>query len=75
MPIKEQNKGGRPQVHDWDAFDREVVRVANLDGFDPDPRRCRTEMTHRMTQWCAANWPKEPAQSQIRVRLARLLPQ
>ncbi len=66
-----RNAGGRPRMYDWDAFDREIVRIAlTPDGF---PEK-RPELIRHMTDWCERTWGKTPADSMIRDRIARLSP-
>jgi hypothetical protein len=64
------NKGGRPTVFDWDAFDTEIVRVANMDGL-PDTI---AEMTRIMQSWCLEVWKREPAESMVKVHIRRIWP-
>jgi hypothetical protein len=62
-----KDRGGAPRQYDWDAFDAEVVRIADLDGLPERPA-----LMKQMQEWCVATWGKEPAASKIRERLAKL---
>jgi hypothetical protein len=70
---QQRNAGGRPRIYDWDAFDREILRIANT---DPDglPEE-RPELMRQMIDWCERKWGKTPADSMIRERIARLYPE
>ena len=70
MSPNPRNPGGRPQKWDWDAFAKEMMRVANTPDGLPD----RPSMTSRMKEWCAAQWGDEPADSVIRDKIGRLYP-
>lgn len=66
-----KNRGGRPPKWDWDAFNAEVVRIANTpDGL---PER-RSDLMHKMLDWCSEHWGDAPAESVVRDRLSRLCP-
>jgi hypothetical protein len=70
------NKGGRPPKYDWDAFTRELIRIANLDGL-PTGRSGgvdRAAIQRQMLNWCAENWLDMPAESVVRERLSKILP-
>jgi hypothetical protein len=65
------NRGGRPAVWDWDAFNREVVRLANtINGLPP-----RAELQRHMLDWCEQTWGESPAESTVRERIARIYPE
>jgi hypothetical protein len=69
-PLSARNSGGRPEKYDWLAFDAEVVRIANTpDGLPP-----REDLQNTMLQWCEDNWGKQPGDSMVRERIARLYP-
>ena len=70
------NKGGRPPKYDWDAFTRELIRIANLDGL-PIGRSGgvdRAAIQRQMLNWCDENWLDMPADSVVRERLSKILP-
>ena len=64
-----KGKGGRPVVHDWIAFGKEVVRLALLDGFST-----RRELTAHMRDWCAQKWANPPGDEAIRQKVIDLCP-
>ena len=71
------NKGGRPRKYDWDAFTREIIRTANSpDGLPTDPSGGidRAAIQRQMLDWCAKNWLDVPADSVVRERLSKILP-
>ncbi len=59
---------GRPQKYDWDAFWREIVKVADMDGLP----ETKAELVEHMSEWCEIAWGEEPASSVIREKIARL---
>jgi hypothetical protein len=70
------NKGGRPPKYDWDAFTRELVRIANDDGLPTDRSGGvdRAAIQRQMLNWCGENWLDMPAESVVRERLSKILP-
>lgn len=62
--------GGRPALYDWDSFVREVVRIAD----HPDGLPSRTQLAKDMATWCLATWGREPAESLIRDKIAKIYP-
>ena len=68
-PPPTKSVGGRLPQYDWDAFYREAVRIANLDGF-----ATRREMAGHLRAWITANWTKQPDERTIQRRLAKLYP-
>ncbi len=65
------SRGGRPVAYDWNAFNREVVRLANtIDGLPPRP-----ELQRHMLEWCERTWGKSPADSTVRERIALIYPE
>jgi hypothetical protein len=66
-----KNLGGRPPKYDWAAFDREMIRLANIDGL-PD----RPALTCYMMDWCSDKWGADnvPAESKIREHIANRYP-
>jgi hypothetical protein len=66
----QRNVGGRPPKYDWDAFAREIVRLANT----PDGLPKREELHRYMLDWCEKAWGDAPAESTVRERIARLYP-
>jgi hypothetical protein len=67
-PVPRKSTGGRPTQHDWDNFWIEIVRRALVDGELPDRRTLHRDMLDHI----ATAWPKQPDESEIRNRLARL---
>lgn len=67
----QKNRGGRPPRYDWDAFDREIVRIANtVDGLPVRPA-----LQRQMLAWCHHGWgDNTPAESVVRDRIAKLYP-
>jgi hypothetical protein len=66
-----KNQGGRPQKWDWDAFDRQLMRMANsLDGL-PE----RHKLGRVMLDWCSVEWNDTPAESAVRARIVRIYPE
>jgi hypothetical protein len=65
------SRGGRPATYDWEAFAREVVRVANT----PDGLGSRSDLTKHMQEWCMTTWGCEPSESQLRAKIRELWPQ
>ena len=65
------NRGGRPAAWDWDAFIREVVRLANsVDGLPS-----RADLQRHMLEWCELTWGKSPADSTVRDQIAQIYPE
>ena len=65
---KAKRRRGRPQKYDWDAFWREIVKVADMDGLP----ETKAELVEHMSEWCAITWGEEPASSVIREKIAHL---
>jgi hypothetical protein len=65
-----KNRGGRPLEWDWDAFNRELLRLANTPDGLPD----RAKLQRYMLGWCEQTWGRSPADSTVRDRIARLYP-
>lgn len=51
--------------HDWPAFNRELIRVTNLDSV-----RTGQELTDHMMAWCAARWPVQPDPATLHGRVS-----
>ena len=68
ISAKRRNLGGRPPKFEWDAFWRQVVKIANT----PDGLPARTELQNIMMDWCAVQWGDTPADSMIRDKLGPL---
>lgn len=66
----DKNTGGRPPRYDWDAFIREMMRLAN----QPDGLPDRAALTKIMVGWCMEAWGSAPADSVTRDRIARWYP-
>lgn len=68
-----KDRGGRPAKYDWDAFDREIVRLAVLDGFElsDDGKR---NLVKIMTDWVAENWENQPDLRLIRGQVEKKFP-
>jgi hypothetical protein len=67
--VATKSRGGRPAEYDWAAFTRELVRAANLDGFDT-----RLALGTHMRRWVAENWKKQPEEMTLQKKLAELYP-
>jgi hypothetical protein len=65
--LKPKNMGGRPEKYDWQTFDLEVMRIANLDGFST-----RDELRRRMIDWITLNWPEQPGDAMLRGKLRKI---
>ena len=62
--------GGRPPKFEWRLFDREMLRIANLDGL-PN----RAELQRRMLDFSHLTWGDDaPGDSTVRERIAGLYP-
>jgi hypothetical protein len=71
MSRPEVSRGGRPQTWDWDAFWAEIVRRAqHPDGLPDD----RAELHRAMLDWFMTRYAKEPAESEVRRRIAMIYP-
>jgi hypothetical protein len=68
--VRTQARLGRRPENDWDAFWREVVRFANVDGLP----QTISDLTKQMVDWASVNWPEPPDQKHIRAKLAPLYP-
>lgn len=71
-----KNKGGRPPDYDWDAFNTEIIRVADLDGL-PGPDggegwRTQADLIRYMLDWCEKNWGRQPAESTVKMRISKI---
>ena len=66
VPVQKKNPGGRPLIHDWDAFWIEIIRIARMDEL-PD----RPELQRQMLAWWRER-PRRPEESEIRKRLRQL---
>jgi hypothetical protein len=66
----DKNRGGRPPSWDWDAFDREMMRLANTPDGLPD----RPALQKHMLEWCERTWGKSPADSLFRDHISRKYP-
>ncbi len=69
---KPKHPGGRPLKYDWNAFTRELLRLANTPDGLPD----RPALMRLMMDWCSNTWGADnvPAESVVRERIANLLP-
>ena len=65
-----RNRGGRPAVHDWDAFIREMMRRAN----SPDGLPDRPALFREMMQWFEDNYGRMPSESTLRDKIAAWYP-
>jgi hypothetical protein len=70
LPSKPASTGGRPAKYDWDAFTRELLRLANTPDGLPD----RAATTKHMKEWCVREWGDEPSDSAIRDKITRIYP-
>ena len=72
VPAKRcKNVGGRPRKWDWPAFDRELVRLANM----PDGLPERHVLMRRMLDWCDGAWGDTPSESMVRKHIADRYPE
>jgi hypothetical protein len=62
--------GGRPPKYDRDAFNREVVRLANTPDGLPD----RARLMKHMAQWCVDTWGDQPSESLLREWMSKIYP-
>jgi hypothetical protein len=67
-----KHPGGRPPKYDWNAFTREMMRIAN----EPDGLPDRPSLMRLMIDWCSRTWGADnvPAESVVRDRIANLYP-
>jgi hypothetical protein len=70
QPEPNGRRRGAPLQYDWEAFHREVIRMAHT---DPDglPLEQKT-LKDRMLAWCVAHWGKEPSDSLIRDKISAI---
>lgn len=68
---RRKNRGGHPGKWDWDAFYREIIRIANI----PDGLPERPKLMKHMLDWCVREWGDEPALSGVRERVSKLYPE
>jgi hypothetical protein len=67
--VAEQKKrGGNPGKYDWQAFDDEVVFIADIDNLP----LAQAELEQRMTEFMTDLHGTAPHESQIRKRISRL---
>jgi chromosomal replication initiation ATPase DnaA len=62
-----KNHGGRAPKFDWEALWFELIRIAQIDGFNS-----RRELRQRTLDWIATNWFDQPSESVLREKLSRL---
>ena len=62
----QSNKRGRPRKYDWDAFHREVIRLANLSDGLPETQ---AELERQMAEWCDRHWDAEPSESVLKEKV------
>src|SRR5262249_26533508 len=63
-----RDRGGRRPMYDWDEFFCEIIRRANTPDGLPD----RAKLTEAMKEWCRQNWDKEPSDSLLREKIAKV---
>jgi chromosomal replication initiation ATPase DnaA len=66
-PRSQKNHGGRAPRFDWEALWFELIRIAQIDGFNS-----RRELRQRTLDWIATNWIDQPSESVLREKLSRL---
>lgn len=73
--MKKQNidKGGAPSKYEWDDFDKEMLRIADVDGLGSGAEGKR-ELTEKMKSWVTENWAEPPDDRQIRDRVSKKYP-
>ena len=69
-PDRPKSHGGRPPKWDWDAFNREMMRLANT----PDGLPGRPTLMRHMLDWCAKQWADTPTESAVRAHIAKAYP-
>lgn len=69
-PSETRRNTGRPPKYDRDAFNREVVRIANTPDGLPD----RAPLTRQMAQWCVNTWGDQPSDSVLRDWISKIFP-
>lgn len=62
---KRANAGGRPQLHDWGAFTREITRIIALDGG----HLSRLELRKKAKDWVDENFATRPDDRTIERKL------
>ena len=68
----QSNKGGRPPKYDWDAFHREVIRLANLPDGLPETQ---AELERQMAEWCNIHWGVEPSEGVLKDKVRLIFQQ
>lgn len=68
----QSNKGGRPRKYDWDAFHREVIRLANLPDGLPETQ---AELERQMAEWCNLHWGVEPSEGVLKDKVRLIFQQ
>jgi chromosomal replication initiation ATPase DnaA len=63
----QKNRGGRAPKFEWESLWFELIRIAQIDGFNS-----RRELRQRALAWISANWSEEPSDSVLREKLSRL---
>jgi hypothetical protein len=72
VPAKRsKDVGGRPPKWDWPAFDREMVRLANM----PDGLPKRPILMRHMLDWSAQEWGDTPSESTMRKHIGERYPE
>jgi hypothetical protein len=67
LTTTEPTRRGRRRKYDWEAFYREIIRVANEPDGLPE---IQADLETRMTEWCEANWDEVPVESMIRTHVS-----
>ncbi|MDJ0944575.1 MAG: hypothetical protein QNJ30_14010 [Kiloniellales bacterium] len=63
------HSSGRPRKYDWDAFYREVIRIANLpDGLPAT----QAELDRTMAEWFQRTYGQEPSESVLKERVRNI---
>lgn len=63
---------GRPPKYDWELFAVEVARRILSDQGGEIPKTARG-LAPEMKQWCRDEWDREPAESDLRGHIAKVL--
>ncbi len=69
-PTTPKHPGGRPREYDREAFNKELLRLANT----PDGLPERPQLFRHMADWCSEEWDDIPADSSIRYWIAKVYP-
>jgi hypothetical protein len=63
------DRRGRPRKWDWDAFYREIIRLANTPDGLPEKQ---SDLVQIMKEWCQEEWGDEPSDSLVRDHISKV---